>query len=82
MAHVSSDIFLSTVDWLINCEARDLMVEIFRYVDDYLILFWKGSQHINLMKLFKENVFGLNFVCEIPSKNCFQVLDLRFFFAK
>ena len=82
VAPVLSDIFLSTVDRLVDCEARDLVVKIFRYVDDYLILFRKGCppfHYINLMKLFKEKVFGLNFTCKLPSNNCLQFLDLRLF---
>lgn len=46
-----------------------LMTTLFLFRKDYT-----PFHHINLLKIFKEKAFGLNFTCELPDNNCLQFL--------
>lgn len=69
VAAVLSDIFLSAIDCTIERKVQGVVKTIFRYIADFLIIFSSNpcTSHLSgMMKIFKENAFGLSFKRELP----------------
>lgn len=78
VAPVPSDIFLSTLDRILDRELEGLHEKVHRHVDDYLIFTQKhvfqDSRH-RILEVFQKNGCGLFFTSKVPVNGQIQFLD-------
>lgn len=84
VAPVLCDIFFSCIgDNVLANDLDGMVVKIFRYVDDYLVVTKKDNfmhQMINVVKCFKEKGLGLTFTGKSPVESKIQFLELSLTF--
>lgn len=77
------DIFLSYFDRDLQTALSSLVINVFRYVDDYLVLVHSPSLDKNRDKIienFEKNEHALRFTHEVPYDKILQFLDLELSF--
>lgn len=76
---VPSDIFVSTLDKILDWEQAGLHEKVHRHVDDYLIFTQKhgfeGNRH-RISEVFEKSGCGLFFTSDVPVNGQIQFLDL------
>ncbi|XP_040074886.2 uncharacterized protein LOC115330777 [Ixodes scapularis] len=74
-----SEVYLSFVDQAVKEQLDSVApgTQVFRYVDDYLVLHDSGAPTAAIQKAFTDNANGLSFTREDPSAEGLQFLDLR-----
>lgn len=83
VAPVLSDIFLSCVDRVLHTDFGEMVLKVFRYVDDYMILLRRKDylrQMIDILKCFRERGQGLQFTSACPVNGALQFLDFSLSF--
>lgn len=84
MAPILSNIFLGTVDRSLKEKLEGLVVRVFWYVDDFLVVVDRSPCRIcpNVLKVFKQCGQGLRFTFELSRDRVLQFLDLRLTFRE
>lgn len=79
LASALSEIYFFIVDSKAQSDPQRCFphVEVFRYVDDYLILHSTITDSAGIKSVFQRNSHGLTFTKETPSPEALQFLDLR-----
>lgn len=84
VAPVLANIFLASIDRDLVCYLDDkIVLRVFRYVDDYLVIFKKqpGLTHTvtvqETLSVFKRHGRGLTFTHELPEQDRLQFLDIN-----
>lgn len=83
VAPILCDIFLSYFDRDLQTALSSLVINVFRYVDDYLVLVHSPSLDKNRDKIienFEKNEHALRFTHEVPYDKILQFLDLELSF--
>lgn len=82
VAPVLSNIFLARVDRNIDKRGEDVVIKVLRYVDDFLVFVKKcdfKQTVTEVVQIFHNNGFGLQFTHEVPNNNQLQFLDVKLY---